>query len=68
MKQKQSTYPFVIMNIERVGEEGKHWRSFLDLDPLKQLFLFNSFGFTGFKEDFIKQDDQKIMNKTILWN
>ena len=52
------------MNTERVGKEGEKRLSFLDLDPLKQLFLFNSFGFTGFK-DFIIQDDQKIINKIL---
>ena len=41
------------MNTERVGEEGEHWWSFLDFDPPKQLFLFNSFGFTGFKDSII---------------
>ena len=52
------------MNTERVGKEGEKRLSFLDLDPPKQLFLFNSFGFTGFK-DFIIQDDQKIINKIL---
>ena len=52
------------MNTERLGKEGEKRWSFLDLDPPKQLFLFNSFGFTGFK-DFIIQDDQKIINKIL---
>ena len=52
MKQKPSPYSFVIMNTKRAGDEGEYWWSFLDLDPPKQLFLFNSFGLTGFK-DFI---------------
>ena len=43
IKQKQSLYPFVIMNTESAREEGEHWWSFLDFDPPKQLFLFNSF-------------------------
>ena len=37
---------------------------FLDLNPPKQLFLFNIFGVTGFK-DFTLQDDQKIINKML---
>ena len=53
------------MNTERAGEEREHWSRFLDLDSPKRLFLFNSFGFTGYK-DFIIQDDQKIIN-TILY-
>ena len=64
MRQKQSPYPFVIMNTERADEEGEHMWSFLDLDPPKQLFLFNRFRFTGLK-DFIIQDDQKIINKIL---
>ena len=64
MRQKKSPYPFVIMNTERADEEGEHMWSFLDLDPPKQLFLFNRFRFTGLK-DFIIQDDQKIINKIL---
>ena len=36
MKQKQSRYPFVIMNTEMMGKEREYWWSFLDLDPPKQ--------------------------------
>ena len=50
--------------MERAGEEGEHQWHFLDLDSAKQLFLFNSFGFTGLK-DFIIQDDHKIINKIL---
>ena len=32
------------MNTEKAGEEGEHWWKFLNLDPPKQLFLFNSLG------------------------
>ena len=39
-----------------------NWWSFLDLLPKKEIFLFDSFGFEGFKE-FIIQDDKKIINK-----
>ena len=35
MKQKQSPYPFIIMNTETAVEEGEHWWSFLYLDPPK---------------------------------
>ena len=64
MKQKQSPYPFVVMSTERVSEKGEHWWSYLGLDPPKQLFLFNSFRFTDFK-DFTIQDDPKIINKIL---
>ena len=39
-----------------------HWWSFLDLHPKKEILMFDSFGFEGFKE-FVIQDDQKIINK-----
>ena len=41
-----------------------YWWSFLDLHPKKEIFLFTSFGFEGFKT-FILQDNQKILNKTL---
>ena len=40
----------------------KVWWSFLDLLAKKEIFLFDSFSFEGFKE-FIIQDDKKIINK-----
>ena len=72
MKQKQSPYPFVIMNTEMAGEEGEQQWSFLDLDPPEQLFLFNSVGLTCFKDFIInkimkslKQVNQKNINKIL---
>ena len=35
---------------------------FLNLHPKKEIFMFDNFGFEGFKE-FVIQDDQKIINK-----
>ena len=55
-------YPFVIMNTDRSDKKGTHWWSFLDLNPRKEIFMFDRFGFKGFKE-FVIQDDQKIINK-----
>ena len=53
---------FIIMNTDRSDKKGTY--CFLDLHTKKQVFLFNSFGFQGFKE-FILQDDQKILNKVL---
>ena len=53
---------FIIMNTDRSDEKGTY--CFLDLHTKKEVFLFNSFGFQGFKE-FILQDDQKILNKVL---
>ena len=47
------------MNTDRSDKKGTHWWSFLDLG--KGIFLFNSFGFDGFKESLL-QDDKKTLN------
>ena len=46
-------YPFVIMNADGSDKKGTHWWSFLDQHPKKEIFLFDSFGFKGFKEFII---------------
>ena len=48
VKRKGGYCPFVILNIDR-SNLGIHWWSILNIHPKKQLFLFNSYGFTGFK-------------------
>ena len=53
---------FIIMNTDQSDKKDTY--CFLDLHPKKEVFLFNSFGFQGFKE-FILQDDQKILNKVL---
>ena len=50
------------MNIDRSDKKGKHWWSFFNFQPKKEISMFCSFGFEGFKECFI-QDDQKIISK-----
>ena len=62
---EKNRYPFIIMNTDRSDKNGMHWWSFLDLHPRKQIFLFDSFGFEGFKE-FIIDDDRKILNKILF--
>ena len=66
MKRKGSHYPFIILNTERTNSPGTHWWSILNIYPRKQLFLFDSYGFLGFKA-FIEQDDCGLINK-ILYN
>ena len=58
-------YPFIIMNTDRSDRDGTHWWSFLDLHPKKDIFLFDSFGFTGLKK-FIIDNDEKIINKVLF--
>ena len=52
------------MNTDRNNRKGEHWWSFLDLHEKKKKFLFDSFGFEGFKE-FVLNDDKNILNKIL---
>ena len=54
------------MNTSRKNHSGVHWWSILNIDPKKELFLFDSEGFEGFKV-FILSDDKNIIDK-ILYN
>ena len=58
-------YPFIIMNTDRSDRAGTHWWSFLDLHQKKEIFLFDSFGFEGFKK-FIIDNDRKLLNKVLF--
>ena len=57
-------YP-IIMNTDRSYRAGTHWWSFLDLHKKKEIFLFDSFGFQGFKK-FIIDNDKKVLNKVLF--
>ena len=52
------------MDTDENNKKDTHWRNFLDLHPKKEIFLFDSFGFEGFKE-FILQSDGKTLNKIL---
>ena len=54
------------MNTSRKNHPGVHWWSILNIDPKKELFLFNSNEFEGFKV-FILSDDESILDK-VLYN
>ena len=64
-KEKTKKYPFIIMNTDRSDKSGTHWWSFLDLHEKKEIFLFDSFGFTGFKK-FVINNDANILNKILF--
>ena len=49
IKEKKVPYPFMIMNTNRKNKEGEHWWSLLEISNMKQIFLFDSFGFVGLK-------------------
>ena len=60
-------YTFMIMNTDRADKKGTHWWSFLDLHPKKEIFLFDSFEYSGFKE-YIMQDNKITLNKILFSN
>ena len=62
---EKNRYSFIIMNTDRSDKSCMHWWSFLDLHPRKEIFLFDSFGFEGFKE-FIIDDDRKTLNRILF--
>ena len=49
IKNRNAKYPFAIFNTAKENEPGKHWWSFLDIQPKNNLFLFDSLGLDGFK-------------------
>ena len=55
----------MILTTDRSDKTETRWWSILDLHPKKEMFLFDSFGFSGL-EDFIIQDNKNVINK-ILW-
>ena len=64
-KEKTKKYPFIIMNTDRSDKSDTHWWSCLDLHQKKEIFLFDSFGFTGFQK-FIIDNDISILNKILF--
>ena len=64
-REKTKKYPFIIMNTDRSDKSGTHWWSFLDLHEKKEIFLFDSFGFTGFKK-FVIDNAINVLNKIMF--
>ena len=62
---EKNRYPFIIMNTDHSDKNGTHWWSFLDPRERKEIFLFDSFGFQGFKE-FVIDNDKNILNKILF--
>ena len=48
------------------NEPGKHWWSFLDIQPKNNLFLFDSLGLDGFKI-FVVNNQETVINE-LLYN
>ena len=64
MTETGAQYPFIIMNTDHSNKKGTHWWSFFDLHAKSEIFLFDSFGFEGFKE-FVLQDNRKTLNQIL---
>ena len=62
MIESKINYSFIIMNTDQSDKKGTHLWSFLDLHTKKEISLFDSSGFEGFKE-FILDNDRNILNK-----
>ena len=63
-ERKKSKYPFAIFNTDPHNKAGTHWWSFLDIQPKKNLLLFDSHGIDGFKY-FIVDNDEKIIDELL---
>ena len=61
---KLKVFIHIIMNTDQSDKKVTHWWSFLELHTKKEIFLFDSFSFEGFKE-FILDDDGNILNKIL---
>ena len=55
INERNTTYQFAIFNTDRNNKAVTQWWSFLDIHPKRNLFLFDSFGFTGFKTSIINK-------------
>ena len=66
IKNRNAKYPFAIFNTAKENEPGKHWWSFLDIQPKNNLFLFDSLGLDGFKI-FVVNNQETVINE-LLYN
>ena len=65
-EKKNAKYQFAIFNTDRNNKPGTHWWIFFRYSSKKNLFLFDSVGFTCFKE-YIVDNDLNIIDK-LLYN
>ena len=64
INQKTGKYPFLISNTDDSTKSGKHWWSTLDIEPKKDLFFFDSFGYDGLKNFIITNDKKNSAKNT----
>ena len=56
ISQKTGKYLFLISNTDKSTKRSEHWWSILNIEPKKDLFFFDSFGYDRLK-NFIITDD-----------
>ena len=61
---KVRKYPFLVANTDRSDKGRTHWGSILDINPTRDVLLYDSFWVEGLK-DFIIEEDKKIVEKFI---
>ena len=66
IKNTNTKYPFVIVNTDQNTQPGKHWWSFLNIQPKNSLLLFDSLGLEGFKLFVVNNQEQTI--NQLLYN
>ena len=64
MIESKTNYPFIRVNTDWSDKKRYALVEFLRFTYKKEIFLFDSFGFEGFKE-FILDDDRNILNKIL---
>ena len=56
IKRRNANYPFAIFNTDKENGPGVHWRSFFDIQPKNNLFLFDLFGLERIKIFIVDND------------
>ena len=64
INKKTGKYPFLISNTDGLTKSGEHWWSILQIEPKKDLFFLDLFGYDGLK-NFIVTDDKKTVQKIL---
>ena len=65
IKERRAKHPFAIFNTDRENKPGTHCWSFFGIHPRKDFLLFDSFGFAGFKQ-IIVDNNESLINKMLF--